>query len=59
MMVANISEIKTTSGIKLVFNSSTITMMHGPLNILYTPLINVYPDIAVFFLVVMIVFSLP
>ena len=28
-----ISEIKITSDIKLVFNSSTITMMHGPINI--------------------------
>ena len=36
---ANISEIKTTSDIKLVFNSSTIAMMHGPINIrsFYTP----------------------
>ena len=30
---ANISEIKTISDIKLVFNSSTITMMHSPVNI--------------------------
>jgi len=25
----------------------------------YTPLINAYPDVAVFFLIVMIIFSLP
>ena len=30
---ANISQIKTISDIKLVFNSSNITMMHGPINI--------------------------
>ena len=30
---ANISEIKTTSDIKLVLNSSAITMMHSPINI--------------------------
>ena len=35
---ANISEIKTTSDIKFVFNSSTIRMMHGPINIRWVPI---------------------
>ena len=33
---------KITSDIKLVFYSSTITMMHGPINIRVTVLIYVY-----------------
>jgi hypothetical protein len=34
-LVVFISEIKRASDIKLVFNSSAITMMHGPINISY------------------------